>query len=188
VLFLERRLAMKTCPYCSGEIQDEYKPSTGEEGKDFLCPHCMKLISTSKSVLPGFDKANRNIKIAAIIGVIISCVYLISGWVYLIYSLISAEEFFGGLLFSIMNLGLSIGLFFKSRVCAILMMAIWIIAFLICVSIIFIDPEAITEEMYTLTIISVGSVILSYLFFVKGVKGTIAYHRMLKENIENPSA
>ena len=161
----------KQCPTCGN--WDVYKAYTEDGSWGDWCPHCKKSILISPTIALAISKANNDIKTAWVGGVVIGCLYIpayIARWgIDFVFYIIIALYF-----------GMIFGIHQKSRVCAVIMVAIWgFLIFAFIHSAIVSDINDIAEYI-GMAVVSLFLILICYPFY-KGVKGTFAYHRLIKK-------
>jgi hypothetical protein len=151
---------MKKCPSCALIIHNDTRAC--DCGYNFS--EETKQIGKIKSDL---EKANGYIKIAWTAG------YLYGG-IIMVLSFSNPTMRVGYFIGALIFLGLSFGIYKKSRVCAILLFSLLILPTIIGII------YGIVERSWTLLIPAVVPIFLSYPLY-KGIKGTYAYHKLVNE-------
>lgn len=119
--------------------------------------------SVVKSDSPEIEKAISNINTAWIAGVIIGGLSLIMSIVSLIFK--NGATYSGVfIMFALWVLGFSYGIYKKSRICSIILLALWVIASVSC---------ALNGDFITAFV----GALLCYPFY-KGLIGTLAYSKL----------
>ena len=156
-----KEAGLKQCPTCG---KSDVHTAFYDGGYGDWCPHCKKPIPIEKKEISEIDKANRDIKTAFIVSIILAVISIISAF-YL------APVFFG----------LSVGIYHKNRASAIIAFSIWLLCFIVG-SYLIITEGFISIAHGVKYLVSAFMSIFIFYFLYKGVKGTIAYHRLLKRN------
>ncbi len=162
----KKEAGLKQCPTCGN--WDVHTAYIEDGGMGDWCPHCNK--SIPKEVPSAIEIAKKDINKALIAGVIIGLFYVISTGGKTIISYI-------------ILLGLTLGVYFKSRVCAVLLLAICVFFWGTLFYIFFTGDNGgvdIGVKPIALALVAVFALLICYPFY-KGIKGTIAYHKLLKE-------
>lgn len=163
----KKEAGLKQCPTCGK--WDVYRAVIEDGGQGDWCPNCKKSIHMVKSVPSEIDKAISNIKIAWIAGVVMG------GWglIASLSSLSKDDATYSGIfvimigVFWFVVLGLSYGIYKKSRTCSITMLVLFVISCL---------GNAKQGNVVTALL----AVIMCYPLY-KGLNGTFAYHKLVNE-------
>ncbi|MBM4293481.1 MAG: hypothetical protein FJ126_01055 [Deltaproteobacteria bacterium] len=155
----KKEAGLKQCSTCGK--WDVYRAIVEDGGYGDWCPHCKKSIS-QKEPITDIQKANNKIKIAWIVGVIFGAFIALD----LIFKMdLSYRNLIISVIGSGLFLGLSFGIYKKSRTCAMILFALPIASV--------IDGIVRGGAFQVLF-----GIIFSYPFY-QGVRGTFTYHKLI---------
>ncbi len=152
---------LKQCPTCGNLGVHKAYVEDGSWGD--WCPHCKKSIPQHKEPLTDIQKANNKIKIAWIVGVILGAFNALDP---LFRMDISNRNLIISLITSGLFLGISFGIYKKSRTCAMILFALPIALVIVGI----VKGEALSGILV--------AIIFGYPFY-QGVRGTFTYHKLI---------
>jgi len=156
----KKEAGLKQCSTCGK--WDVYRAIVEDGGYGEWCPHCKKSIP-QKEPLTDIQKANNKIKIAWIVGVIFGAFNALDP---LFRMDISNRNLIISLITSGLFLGISFGIYKKSRTCAIILFTLPIAVIIIGI----VKGEALSGLIF--------GIIFGYPFY-QGLRGTFAYHELI---------
>lgn len=151
---------LKQCPTCGNLGVHKAYVEDGSWGD--WCPHCKKSIQQHKEPLTDIQQANNKIKTAWIVAVILGALIGLGP----LFSMdLSNRNLIISYIGSALFLGMSFGIYKKSRTCAIILFALPI--YLIIFSIVSWEAGPL-----------IFGIIIGYPFY-QGVRGTFAHHKLI---------
>jgi hypothetical protein len=181
----KRELGLKQCPTCGK--WDVQRAFVEDGGYGDWCPHCKKSTEGRENWLTSIKKkyfypitdietANREIRGAVKAGLLVGAVTVVYGLIWMDFSLIEV------VIFLAVFYGLTFGIYKKNRVCSLVMFVSFFVNTLYAI---IVKTSLIINKGdvgFLAGSLIFGLIIAFYInvVFLQGLRGTFAYHRMLR--------